>query len=70
VNKKTVRKDQAEREIYEFTKAAVGQYDIEVKKSQIGGKFSTLPRGEKIEADEREPLEPNIDAVRKVPFAV
>ncbi len=35
----TERKDKAQKDLLEYTQAAVGQYDIEVEKSKIGGKF-------------------------------
>ena len=33
------RRDQYEKEISEYTQAAVGQYEIVQEKSKIGGKF-------------------------------
>lgn len=54
----------------EIKRAAVGQYEIPVERSTVGGKFPQAPREEKSEIDMRKPLDPNIDAIKKVAPAV
>jgi len=54
----------------ELKGAAVGQYDLPVERITLGGKFPQAKRDEKVEPDLRRPIDPNIDAIKKVAPAV
>lgn len=66
MDRKTVRKDHYEQDIAKYTQAAVGQYDIQVEKSKIGGRFPEAQRAKSPEEDKRGALDPNLDATKKV----